>query len=231
MIVNVKAVACGSALFLLAACNGNGDTQVAADSAATQFQEALDANDALRTQVLARSGTAFSAMPNDGSAIYTGFATGTIDGGTGALADGVTLQGDMTVTATFGDGTKGLRADSVVGSIENIEGYRGDTLDEDSIVSIGGEMNIGMLRSNIGYGDPSNTDVPNQFRTSIGGVMDIDGTQVVVGGELEGRFYGTRTQPAAGESAVWSLQASEDDGTADVDGEIRDFALEIVGQN
>ena len=193
---------------LLSACGGGGG--LVGDSPAVAPSEALSALDLARqTRATLRRtttlpGTAFTAMPESGTATFNGVGAVGVDLDS---SDAVAVIGDATVTADFAN--RSLR-----GRIDDLRGIREGDATRPQEVGVDGGIDIGG-RSSIGQGAPN--DAAARYR---GRIAIEDGPTLDLRGRLEGKFRGT-IAPRAGTPDTIRALSLEDSRPRIVDGDGR----------
>lgn len=139
-------------------------------------------------------GTRFDAMPTAGEARFRGAAY-VAAGSRDAPESSFALVGRSDVTVDFGASRNPVQG----------EMFDFQSLDiADGLIDVSGRLRL--LDSEIGR------DRPNSLAVGYGGTLTVGGTDFALSGEMEGRFRGTRTAPATGQSVVKALSAVDRDG-------------------
>ena len=195
------------ACLLLAACGGGGglvgDSPVAPSETLSALDLARQTRATLR-RTTTLPGTAFTAMPDSGTATFTGIGAVGVDVDS---RDVLAVIGDATLTADFAN--RSLR-----GRIDGLRALREGDGTGPQVVGVDGAIDIGG-RSSIGQGVPN--DAAARYR---GQIAIEDGPTLDLRGRLEGKFRGT-IAPEAGTPDTIRALTLEDLRPRIVDGEGR----------
>ena len=168
---------------------------------------------AMQEDVLGYYATAYDAIPETGSVAFTGQSEVTVSDGTVEM----TMIGDAFLVADFSDGT-------VIGAIDDIEGWVGDVANVDNTFAATSEITIG------GFSTVADTS-PNSWSSTYVGLIDTPEGEVVMSGTLDGLFYGTRAEPDEDESAIKSLYGEDQNGDFQLNGEMVDGTIAVAAHN
>ncbi len=203
----------------LAACGGSSVPVVVTEP--DPFDAFLERRDAGVTLIenLPKFGTTHAAMPDSGSAQFSGAAGMIIDPVFETDADDVYVLGDVALTARFaGNG-------SVTGEITNMQGTQGTTRANSTFFDVGGRIAIGTNRSQIGNVPEDGLD-PNQFLADYRGRITTPDDRYDISGFVVGRFLGT--DPSRPQAPMKGLTANSVSGLSiDSDGDDAEVFLEI----
>lgn len=167
----------------------------------------------LATRVDGYANSRFDAVPEEGSATFTGLGYVAVsDDGTDVLAG----MGDVTVTVNF-------ETSEITGGLANITGYQGDVAAsiaaEDDFEAIAGELVLSR-------GDLFELR-PNAFGVDYDGTLGDDA--FVVDGRALGIFKGTRSESSP-DFPLRGLTITDDDGIATVGTDTFDVDLTLYGE-
>ena len=181
------------------------------------------------TQVFETPGTAWSAMPTTGSAIYNGGAFIFIDPVFATDSDDIVILGDTQLTANF-------RAGTMTGRIDNLSGATNLTIDNADVRPTSGQINIGNNLSIIGDDfDDNLTGRPNDWYADYAGTVGFDGDSYAIEGNMRGKFVGTRVNPAPGKSTTRGVTGESVSGYAVINNqpEVNEASvfMQVYGRN
>ena len=210
-------------LTALSACGGAGG------SALDQYEARYEADLEKGTALFNTPGTAWNAMPANGSANYNGGAVILIDRDDTNDLDDILILGDTDITANF-------RAGTMTGTIDNMVGATNITENDADIADVTGEIEIGGSTSIVGDDEDDNfTNRPNDWYADYYGNIGFNGDSYEVEGGINGQFVGTRANPSNGQSPARGIIGESDDGFATINGEYETneafVSLELYGEN
>jgi hypothetical protein len=221
-----RLVAIVSVLGMTAACGGSGATTKAQD----KFIARIDSGIAQTKRVNNLPGTAFSAMPANGSAVFVGVAEIFIDPVFERDDDDIFILGKSRLTANFGARTvKGSITNMQAATNMNVRGPFGDF----DLVPVKGTVRVGNA-SLIGNDlDDNSQNRPNEWYADYAGDLTIKGDVYKINGALRGEFRGTRVNPAAGKSTVKAIVGESVTGVGFKNGSLDDLSVSvgIAGEN
>ena len=203
---------------LLTACSGSSGASGGPDAADVQVR--LDRQALMEERVLGYAGARYDAVPDVGSAEFTGMGRIEIDRDASQRSDDITLVGFAEITADF-------EADTVTGQITNFQGHTGRRATDDTVFDADGTLRIGQRGSDLEDRDAGRT---NRWHSSYGGHLTSPEGDIRLHGTLDGQFRGTRLSEDGLEAFLRSIHGVDTDGTARVDGVDADsMRIEVLG--
>lgn len=223
MLVPFRVTATLTSLVILSACGGGGST------AFEKFQTRLENDAETGSRLFQTPGTAWASMPLAGSADYNGSAAIFIDPVYQTDSDDILIIGDTHLTANFGAGT-------MTGRIDNMTAATNMTETDADIYGVSGQIGIGGAGSIIGDDEDDNfTNLPNEWRADYYGNIGFNGNSYEVEGSIDGRFVGTRANPAQGQSPARGVIGVSENGFATINGQYETneafVSMELYGEN
>lgn len=166
-------------------------------------------------------------MPSGSQASYEGSAWIVIDPLANRIDDNVTMIGDASLVADFGNGT-------ITGDVTNLTAAIDLTDTTYAVAPVTGGIGIGQNFSAIGTDTQFNLiELPNQWTADYVGDVVVDGNSYVFAGYVVGNFRGTRVNGPAGLAPMHGMVGFDEFGLASVNGS-QDFVavyFEVFAEN